>query len=61
MNIQVREQSNDWNLCCDIIERLEEIGDEHILCECVRMCCANSEEVMNCVIGQYSDVLENEY
>lgn len=51
-------ESQDWNLCCDIIERLEEIGDEHILADCVRMCCANNNEIMDCVIGQYREVLE---
>ena len=53
-------ESQEWNICCDIIEKLEEIGDEHILCDCIRMCCANSDEIRDCVIGQYREVLEND-
>lgn len=52
--------SYDWDLCCDIIDRLVGIGDCEILGDCIRMCCANSEEVMDCVIGQYSEVLESD-
>ena len=60
MNIQVREQSEDWKKCCEIIDKLIEISDREQLGDCIRMCCANSEEIMNCVIGQYSDVIEND-
>ena len=48
-------ESNDWKQCCDIIDRLIEIGDSTILGDCIRMCCAYSEEAMNCVIGQYRE------
>ena len=51
-------ESYDWKLCCDIIDELLEIGDSSILCDCIRMCCANSKEVMDCVIGQYGYILE---
>lgn len=50
--------SDDWKQCCDIINKLIEIGDSSILEDCIIMCCANSEEAMNCVIGQYGDVVE---
>ena len=55
MNYNVREQTKDWEECCNIIDRLVEIGDCEILGDCIRMACANSEEIMNCVIGQYGD------
>ena len=63
MNIQVKEQTSDWKKCCEIIEWLGERGDEEILCDCIRMCCANSKEVMNCLIGQYEEdfLINNEY
>lgn len=53
-------ESYDWKKCCDIIEKLIEIGDSNILGDVIRMCCANSYENMNCVIGQYGDVLNND-
>lgn len=60
MNVQVLEQSQDWKQCCDIIDRLVDIGDCNVLGDCILMCCSNSEEVMNCVIGQYSGVLNRD-
>lgn len=52
--------SQDWKKCCDIIDKLVEIGDENILGDVIRMCCANSEEIRDCVIGQYGEVIEND-
>lgn len=53
-------ESQDWKQCCDIIDYLIGIGDSEILGECIRCACSNSEEAMNCIIGQYNEVLEND-
>ena len=60
MNNHVIEQTEDWRRCCIIIDKLVDIGDCDILGDCIRMCCANSEEVMDCVIGQYEDIYDDD-
>lgn len=60
MNSHVKLNSKEWNECCTIIDALEDLGEDSILAQCVRMLCANSEECMDLVIINYSDVLEQE-
>lgn len=52
-------ESYDWKQVCEIVDRLESY-DSFILCECIRMLCANSSEASDCLIGQYGDILEEE-
>ncbi len=51
----------DWEKCCEIIDKLTDIGDENILGSCVTMLCANIKEAQDLVIGQYQEVLDDDY
>lgn len=52
--------STEWKQVCDIIDKLNGIGDVDILCDCISMLCVNCDGASDLVIGHYGDDIYGE-
>ena len=52
--------TKEWKNCCKIIDKLEDIADEKILCDCIKRLCANNKESMQLFLNEYDDIIEDE-